>query len=650
MKKLTLSIGFLLLSISYASASSCIDLQNNFTKGEESAEVLTLQNFLFEKGLLTAEPNGYFGPMTLQSVKKYQDSASIPDNGDVLTLTRQAIKKETCDGQIYSPSNAVIRPVECIDLQNNLTMGKNTDEVLTLQNFLKQRGLLTAIPNGYFGPSTLRGVKSYQGNVGLTTSGAVLSLTRQAIKDETCAVSQTVMNTSPIATYSPITAFGFPLGCSSSNGFSPLTGISCSFKENFSNGCTSSNGFSITTGISCSKNTTIQSVQSPSIVASSTIPVISTTSATSTTPLTFNERRQNDVITLLIAMYTFYLNSGGTYPIPVIATTSVEICTLGITLCGNLNEIKSSLVPRFLSYIPMDPTLASSTGAGYFMTRTQEGVITITAPRADAKASIFASCNFNGGCKIKTASDVVVGKPYIDSIDKAIFLSGGVMSAPLVIHGNNFTSASNTVTLVLQGGRKVYTLGMFPSVDGLIITAISSFTITPFPCGVLCVETLPVGGYDVIVTTEKGDSNTGFISLQGITATSVSNGNDKPFIPKSTHMKLGTVALSSQSLVTLKSLSFTLEGTTTLLSKVTNFTITDAMTGKIINGGLNFTLPDEMISNNETKIYELYANIADIDNSYAGRIEIGGAFTVKEAISNSLVVVPIPKFMITISY
>lgn len=537
----------------------------------------------------------------------------------------------------------------CVDLSTDLTKGKETSDVLVLQNFLATKGFLTAKPNGYFGDGTFSAVKKYQKSVNLSQSGGVLPLTRAAIKKETClaltAASSTELDTKLRDVFAKVTINPLlPPGCFSTSGFSRLTGISCSTA--FLAGCSSFEGFSTTSGLSCIQAVTATSTAIPVVVSTTTIVV----PVAPKLPLTANDRRQADVVTLLSAMYAFYHDSNGRFPIPYIATSSVEICTLGISLCDNLNEVKSSLVPRFLATIPMDPTISSSTGSGYFITRLSDGTVKVSAPKADNKASIFATCNFTSNCKITIAADVVLGKPYIESLDKAIFLSGGIMSIPLVIHGNNFSPATNTVSLFYRDGRKTYTLGIFPSVDGVTISASSSFTITPLSCGGSCLENLPVGVYDVIVTTEKGESNHGFISLQPITGKSFSNGNDKPFTPNTKNVKFGTVTLSSQALIGLKTFSFALQGTSTLLSKITNFKIVDASTAKTVGTTLGTTLPDETVSNNATKIYEIYADVAETDVSYTGRVDILGTFTVKELISNSIVTVPLPKMMITISY
>lgn len=484
---------------------------------------------------------------------------------------------------------AHVSALPCVDLKNNLVKGKETSEVLLLQNFLAEKGFLIAKPNGYFGNGTLLAVKKYQESVGLSRSGQVFPLTRAMIKKDSCTnISSTTGNT-----------------------------------------------------------------QTTSKTTVTTVTTSTTTQVVASKVLTSNERRQEDVINLLKAMYASFKDTYGAYPISYITTSPVELCTMGISLCGSTNEIKSSLVPKFLTQIPADPSVVkTSTSSGYFITRSIYGDIKITAPKADAKADIFAQCNFNNGCVVKTAKDiqVTVSKPYIDSIGRTVFLSGSSMNIPLTINGTGFASASNTVVLKLQGNTKSYTLGTFPSATGTLITATSGFTISPFSCGTNCSEIPTPGRYDVIVKNQGGESNTGVVSLQGITSTSLSNAADASFKPKNTHVKLGTVTVSSPSPVTLKTLVFTLHGSSTLVSKVTNFTLTDAMTGKVINSGPTFNLGSEVVSDYKTKIYELYADIADIDNSYAGRIEIKSSFTGTEAISGATVSVPVPKFTISISY
>lgn len=99
MKRILL-IAFAVASISthatFASLGACVDLSSNLSRGKESSLVNDLQNFLSRKGFLMVQPNGYFGPSTERAVKAYQKSAGIIQTGAVFSLTRAAIKKETC--------------------------------------------------------------------------------------------------------------------------------------------------------------------------------------------------------------------------------------------------------------------------------------------------------------------------------------------------------------------------------------------------------------------------------------------------------------------------------------------------------------------------------------------------------------------------
>jgi peptidoglycan hydrolase-like protein with peptidoglycan-binding domain len=65
----------------------------NFRYGSRLApDVTKLQEILIaEKLLLIPAPTGWFGPMTLAAVKKYQAARSIPATGNVFILTRTAL-------------------------------------------------------------------------------------------------------------------------------------------------------------------------------------------------------------------------------------------------------------------------------------------------------------------------------------------------------------------------------------------------------------------------------------------------------------------------------------------------------------------------------------------------------------------------------
>ena len=80
-----------------ADTGSCVDISKNLAKGNRSAFTSSLQTFLIQKGLLSGEPSGFYGDLTVSAVKAYQRSLGLPETGFVYDFTRQAIRQETCN-------------------------------------------------------------------------------------------------------------------------------------------------------------------------------------------------------------------------------------------------------------------------------------------------------------------------------------------------------------------------------------------------------------------------------------------------------------------------------------------------------------------------------------------------------------------------
>ncbi len=82
----------------------------------------------------------------------------------------------------------------CVNLTSNIALSSldsnyPTPDVTTLQTFLVSKSLLTATPNGIFGPKTQTAVKAFQGANGLEATGYVGTSTRGKIKDISCGTS-----------------------------------------------------------------------------------------------------------------------------------------------------------------------------------------------------------------------------------------------------------------------------------------------------------------------------------------------------------------------------------------------------------------------------------------------------------------------------
>jgi hypothetical protein len=93
-----------------SATSSCINLSKDMQFGSRdvnaNGKVTVLQGFLISKGYLNASSTGYFGPMTLAAVKKYQATSTISQTGFVGPLTRASIKAKTCGGLVLSANTS----------------------------------------------------------------------------------------------------------------------------------------------------------------------------------------------------------------------------------------------------------------------------------------------------------------------------------------------------------------------------------------------------------------------------------------------------------------------------------------------------------------------------------------------------------------
>lgn len=70
----------------------CSALYRNLSRGAQGDDVASLQEFLRDKGYLSANATGYFGPLTAQAVAKWQVTENISAVGSFGPLSRERIK------------------------------------------------------------------------------------------------------------------------------------------------------------------------------------------------------------------------------------------------------------------------------------------------------------------------------------------------------------------------------------------------------------------------------------------------------------------------------------------------------------------------------------------------------------------------------
>lgn len=83
-----------------AGSSSCRSFAHSLYYGSRDrgtdGEVTKLQDFLFARGYMQVAATGFFGPITLHAVEKFQAAEGVPATGFAGPLTRAAIARVTC--------------------------------------------------------------------------------------------------------------------------------------------------------------------------------------------------------------------------------------------------------------------------------------------------------------------------------------------------------------------------------------------------------------------------------------------------------------------------------------------------------------------------------------------------------------------------
>lgn len=503
-----------------------------------------------------------------------------------------------------------VNAAACVDLSHVLARRDESNEVLLLQNFLYEKGYLTATPNGYFGPGTLAGVKAYQKSLGYEQVGSVGPMTRASLKRDTCTASGQATKPSTSTTNTV---------------------------------------------------TTTATTNSPTI-APPTVAIVNTPSGLR------NAKRREDLEKLIKGLYARYRDYRGAQ-VAQVTETPTELCVVPpyVPSTASATEVAvfvtpdspckdyvdiSYLSPNYLNPIPRDPSIATSSSlTGYMLTRNENNQITLEAKNAEDKAIIKVTCNFNGFCQdFKHISTIIYGAPVFASSSRSILIRDTWPKDTLTLYGKNFT-ATNTVTLLSKYTSKKYVIGTFASTNGTSLPITSSSTNQEFSCGNGCMEKLPLGEYSFTITNEGGVSNTGYLTFKGITTSSFSSHGNSTVIPKSTAVKVGSVTISAGIPIKLKTLAITLATTTSrdLPGKLSNFVLKDPMENLTYTGP-SASLGNKIVYENQSKVYDVYVDVAQVDTYQSGYISYGGTFTVSDVLTGADMDLPIKEFSFTVSY
>jgi len=146
---------------------------------------------------------------------------------------------------LASTANAQQAVVSASDVQYAATVqsGSSGQAALIWQKFLNGYSSANLVADGKFGPLSVAAAKIWQASRSLMVDGVMGAMSRASAVAQ---INSGVVNPAPGI---------YPAGCSSFEGFSVTTGLSCA-AATYPAGCTSNTGYSVTTGLSCAATPT----------------------------------------------------------------------------------------------------------------------------------------------------------------------------------------------------------------------------------------------------------------------------------------------------------------------------------------------------------------------------------------------------------
>ena len=147
--------------------------QSVLKEGMTGDNVLKLQQRLSNLGYYQGVPDGSFGSATRSAVESYQSANNFTVDGIAGTGTLSALSLLGSGGSDGSTSSSTA--------QAALKEGMSGDNVLRLQQRLRDLGYYQGTPDGSFGPATRSAVESYQSANSFTVDGVAGTGTLSAL-------------------------------------------------------------------------------------------------------------------------------------------------------------------------------------------------------------------------------------------------------------------------------------------------------------------------------------------------------------------------------------------------------------------------------------------------------------------------------------
>lgn len=147
--------------------TSSVISASSLKKGDEGADVTTLQKQLITLGYLKTEATGFFGAATKTAVQKFQKDAGLTSDGIAGSKTLSALQSKAGTPTVVGSSVQTGVTTSGITLRE----GEKNDAVKMMQTQLIYAGYLKTDATGFFGSATATALRSFQKDQNFTADG-----------------------------------------------------------------------------------------------------------------------------------------------------------------------------------------------------------------------------------------------------------------------------------------------------------------------------------------------------------------------------------------------------------------------------------------------------------------------------------------------
>jgi peptidoglycan hydrolase-like protein with peptidoglycan-binding domain len=263
-----------------------------------------------------------------------------------------------------------------------------------------------------------------------------------------------------------------------------------------------------------------------------------------------------------------------------------------------------------------------------------------TDPSTVAPLTQQATTSINISAPVQSTG-TVAPLPALSYLDLVTIFAGGQTDWTFDVHGSNFSSTTNTIYFRNTGTRKIYTIGIFPSVDLKTITLPKNIGSTVFSCGAGCNEMLPPGSYEVSVGTPGGQTSGQTMQVQSFTSYAQTGATQGALPANVSHVKFGSLSFSPSVAVLLKSVLLVAGTTTMAAGGYSNVSLVDSSINDVYQ-------PNTDMSPFQSKILDAYVDTIN-SNAPGGTVMANFTIVVQDYIGKKDTTFTSAPFLVTIA-